>query len=47
MRRWDRIVGSWAVGDYQVLDFAWDETIVDLGSRQAAYEYCANVDFAA
>ncbi|MFI0915369.1 MULTISPECIES: transcriptional regulator [Streptomyces] len=47
VRRWDRIVGSWAAGDHQGLDAAWDDTIVDLGSQWGQYEYVTNVGFAA
>ncbi|MFC0602917.1 transcriptional regulator [Streptomyces palmae] len=47
VRRWDRIVGSWAAGDYQGLDAAWDDTIIDLGSQWGQYEYVTNVGFAA
>lgn len=47
VRRWDRIVGSWAAGDHQSLDAAWQDTIVDLGSQWGQYEYVTNVGFAA
>lgn len=47
VRRWDRIVGSWAAGDRQSLDAAWQDTIVDLGSQWGQYEYVTNVGFAA
>ncbi|MFJ9154165.1 transcriptional regulator [Streptomyces sp. NPDC102270] len=47
VRRWDRIVGSWAAGDHQSLDDAWQDTIVDLGSQWGQYEYVTNVGFAA
>ncbi|MGV9233552.1 transcriptional regulator [Streptomyces nigra] len=47
VRRWDRIVGSWAAGDHQGLDAAWQDTIVDLGSQWGQYEYVTNVGFAA
>ncbi|MET9919199.1 transcriptional regulator [Streptomyces sp. NPDC059605] len=47
VRRWDRIVGSWASGDHQGLDEAWGDTIVDLGSQWGQYEYVTNIGFAA
>lgn len=48
VRRWDRIVGAWAAGDYHGLDAAWtDDILPDLGSQYGAYEYCTNVGFAA
>ncbi len=47
VRRWDKIVASWAAGDYQGLDAAWDDTIVDLCSQWGQYEYVTNVGFAA
>ncbi|MCC3770589.1 transcriptional regulator [Streptomyces sp. UNOC14_S4] len=48
VRRWDRIVGSWAVGDYQGLDDVWTTDVLpDLGSQWGAYEYVTNVGFAA
>jgi hypothetical protein len=47
VRRWDRIVGSWAAGDHQSLDDAWTGPIVDLGSQWGQYEYVTNVGFAA
>ena len=47
VRRWDRIVSSWAAGDHQSLDAAWQDTIVDLGSQWGQYEYVTNVGFAA
>ncbi len=48
VRRWDRIVGSWAVGDYQGLDDVWTTDVLpDLGSQWGQYEFCAGVGFAA
>ncbi|MEC4020506.1 transcriptional regulator [Streptomyces sp. H27-D2] len=47
VRRWDKLVGSWAAGDHQGLDDAWQDTIVDLGSQWGQYEYVTNVGFAA
>ncbi|MFB8038612.1 transcriptional regulator [Streptomyces sp. NPDC056004] len=47
VRRWDRIVETWAVGDHQGLDDAWEDVIVDLGSQWGQYEYVTNVGFAA
>jgi hypothetical protein len=47
VRRWDRIVTTWAAGDAQGLEAAWDDTIVDLGSQWGQYEYVTNVGFAA
>ncbi|MFJ8855657.1 transcriptional regulator [Streptomyces sp. NPDC102437] len=47
VRRWDRIVETWAAGDHQGLDDAWEDTIVDLGSQWGQYEYVTNVGFAA
>ncbi|MET9418354.1 transcriptional regulator [Streptomyces klenkii] len=47
VRRWDRIVGSWAADDFLGLDAAWDDTIVDLGSQWGQYEYVTHVGFAA
>jgi hypothetical protein len=47
VRRWDRIVGSWAAGDHQSFDDAWQDTIVDFGSQLGQYEYVTNVGFAA
>lgn len=48
VRRWDRIVGSWAAGDRQGLDEVWTtEVLWDLGSQWGQYEYVTNVGFAA
>ncbi|WKK24412.1 transcriptional regulator [Streptomyces olivoreticuli] len=48
VRRWDKIVDSWAVGDYQGLDEAWTTDVLpDLGSQWGQYEYVTNVGFAA
>ncbi|WP_406486561.1 transcriptional regulator [Streptomyces sp. NBC_01563] len=47
VRRWDRIVETWAVGDQQGLDDAWGDVIVDLGSQWGQYEYVTNIGFAA
>ncbi|MBC9715742.1 transcriptional regulator [Streptomyces sp. TRM66268-LWL] len=48
VRRWDRIVESWAAGDHASLDTAWTDGILpDLGSQWGAYEYCTSVGFAA
>ncbi|MFJ2884086.1 transcriptional regulator [Streptomyces sp. NPDC086796] len=47
VRRWDRIVESWAAGDHQGLDDAWEDVIVDLGSQWGQYEYVTNIGFAA
>ncbi|MEU5418436.1 transcriptional regulator [Streptomyces sp. NPDC001407] len=48
VRRWDKIVDSWAVGDYQGLDDAWTTDVLpDLGSQWGQYEYVTNVGFAA
>lgn len=48
VRRWDRIVGSWAAGDLRALDAVWTDGILpDLGSQYGAYEYCTSVGFAA
>ncbi|WP_116215270.1 transcriptional regulator [Streptomyces olivoreticuli] len=48
VRRWDRIVGSWAAGDYQGLDDAWTTDVLpDLGSQWGQYEYVTNIGFAA
>jgi hypothetical protein len=42
VRRWGRVVGSWAAGDHQSLDATWQDTIVDLGSQWGQYEYVTN-----
>ncbi|MGW1848848.1 transcriptional regulator, partial [Streptomyces sp. NPDC001966] len=47
VRRWDRIVETWASGDHQGLDDAWEDVIVDLGSQWGQYEYVTNIGFAA
>ncbi|WP_405749007.1 transcriptional regulator [Streptomyces sp. NBC_00012] len=47
VRRWDRIVETWASGDHQGLDDAWANVIVDLGSQWGQYEYVTNIGFAA
>ncbi|MFF0744967.1 transcriptional regulator [Streptomyces sp. NPDC004111] len=47
VRRWDSIVASWASGDIQGLDAAWDDTITDLGSNWGQYEFVTTVGFAA
>ena len=48
VRRWDKIVGSWAVGDHQGLDDAWTADVLpDLGSQWGQYEYVTNIGFAA
>ncbi|MFI9723921.1 transcriptional regulator [Streptomyces sp. NPDC052396] len=48
VRRWDKIVGSWAAGDYRGLDDAWTTDVLpDLGSQWGQYEYVTNVGFAA
>lgn len=47
VRRWDRIVETWASGDQQGLDDAWEDVIVDLGSQWGQYEYVTNIGFAA
>ncbi|MEU1202162.1 transcriptional regulator [Streptomyces sp. NPDC005813] len=48
VRRWDRIVESWAVGDEAALDEAWiSDVVVDLGSQWGQYEYVTNIGFAA
>ncbi|GAA0445103.1 transcriptional regulator [Streptomyces sp. NPDC046215] len=47
VRRWDRIVDTWAADDPQGLDDAWGDTIVDLGSQWGQYEYVTNIGFAA
>ncbi|MGW2370185.1 transcriptional regulator [Streptomyces sp. NPDC001667] len=48
VRRWDKIVGSWAAGDYQGLDDEWTADVLpDLGSQWGQYEYVTNVGFAA
>ncbi|MGW1848775.1 transcriptional regulator, partial [Streptomyces sp. NPDC001966] len=47
IRRWDRIVETWAAGDHQGLDDAWGDVIVDLGSQWGQYEYVTNIGFAA
>ncbi|MFF7048220.1 hypothetical protein ACFY94_07655 [Streptomyces griseorubiginosus] len=45
VRRWDRIVAVWAVGDDQELDDAWVDQVIDFGWGQ--YEYVTNIGFAA
>ncbi|MGW3108344.1 transcriptional regulator [Streptomyces sp. NPDC001100] len=48
VRRWDRIVASWAAGDHQGLDDAWTADVLpDLGSQWGQYEYVTNIGFAA
>ncbi|MGW2083324.1 transcriptional regulator, partial [Streptomyces sp. NPDC001939] len=48
VRRWDRIVGAWADGDFQGLDAAWTgDVLPDLGSQWGQYEYVTNIGFAA
>ncbi|WP_019064880.1 hypothetical protein [Streptomyces prunicolor] len=48
VRRWDKIVGSWAAGDHQGLDEAWTADVLpDLGSQWGQYEYVKNIGFAA
>ncbi|MGW7412764.1 transcriptional regulator [Streptomyces sp. NPDC054863] len=47
VRRWDKIVGSWAASDKTGLEAAWDDVIGDLGSNWGQYEYVTNVGFAA
>ncbi|MGA5134782.1 transcriptional regulator [Streptomyces olivoreticuli] len=48
VRRWDKIVDSWAAGDHQGLDEAWTTDVLpDLGSQWGQYEYVTNVGFAA
>ncbi|MEU5431504.1 transcriptional regulator [Streptomyces olivoreticuli] len=48
VRRWDKIVGSWAAGDDQGLDAAWTTDVLpDLGSQWGQYEYVTNIGFAA
>jgi hypothetical protein len=48
VRRWDKIVGSWAAGDHQGLDDAWTTGVLpDLGSQWGQYEYVTNIGFAA
>ncbi|MEU8548887.1 transcriptional regulator [Streptomyces roseoverticillatus] len=48
VRRWEKIVGSWAAGDYQGLDDAWTADVLpDLGSQWGQYEYVTNIGFAA
>ncbi|GAA3289097.1 hypothetical protein GCM10020295_00140 [Streptomyces cinereospinus] len=40
VRRWDKIVASWAAGDHQGLDDAWTADVLpDLGSQWGQYEY--------
>ncbi|GAA0455088.1 hypothetical protein GCM10009544_17280 [Streptomyces stramineus] len=47
VRRWDKIVTSWAAGDQQGLDDAWPtEVLPDLGSQWGQYEYVTNIGFA-
>ncbi|MET9647669.1 transcriptional regulator [Streptomyces syringium] len=48
VRRWDKIVTSWAAGDHQGLDDAWTTDVLpDLGSQWGQYEYVTNIGFAA
>lgn len=48
VRRWDKIVGSWAAGDHQGLDAVWTADVLpDLGSQWGQYEYVTNIGFAA
>ncbi|MFI7876130.1 MULTISPECIES: transcriptional regulator [Streptomyces] len=48
VRRWDKIVASWAAGDHQGLDDAWTADVLpDLGSQWGQYEYVKNIGFAA
>ncbi|MBO0651263.1 transcriptional regulator [Streptomyces triculaminicus] len=48
VRRWDRIVASWAAGDDQGLDDTWTTDVLpDLGSQWGQYEYVTNIGFAA
>ncbi|GAA0480110.1 transcriptional regulator [Streptomyces stramineus] len=48
IRRWDKIVSSWAAGDHQALDDTWTADVLpDLGSQWGQYEYVTNVGFAA
>ncbi|MFJ9742806.1 transcriptional regulator [Streptomyces sp. NPDC101166] len=48
VRRWDRIVGTWAAGDHRGLDDAWTvDVLPDLGSQWGQYEYVENIGFAA
>ncbi|MFI9116961.1 transcriptional regulator [Streptomyces venezuelae] len=46
VRRWDRIVEAWTVGDYDRLDDIWVADVVqDLGSQWGQYEYVSNLGF--
>ncbi|MEV0263900.1 transcriptional regulator [Streptomyces sp. NPDC050617] len=48
VRRWDRIVASWAAGDHQDLEDTWTADVLpDLGSQWGQYEYVTNIGFAA
>ncbi|MBB5121866.1 hypothetical protein AF335_09405 [Streptomyces eurocidicus] len=48
VRRWDRIVTSWAAGDHQGLDDTWTTDVLpDLGSQWGQYEYVTSIGFAA
>ncbi|MFD8573333.1 transcriptional regulator [Streptomyces sp. NPDC059639] len=48
VRRWDRIVQAWSVGDGAALDDAWvNDVVVDLGSQWGEYEYVTAIGFAA
>jgi hypothetical protein len=47
IRRWNRIVETWAARDDQALDDAWIDQIIDLGSHWGQYEYVTNIGFAA
>ncbi|MET9104040.1 transcriptional regulator [Streptomyces antibioticus] len=48
VRRWDKIVGSWAAGDHQGLHDTWTTDVLpDLGSQWGQYEYVTNIGFAA
>ncbi|MEU0354344.1 transcriptional regulator [Streptomyces cyaneofuscatus] len=48
VRHWDSVVQAWASGDGEGMDRAWfDDITTDLGSDHGAYEYVANIGFAA
>ncbi|MFJ2789056.1 MULTISPECIES: transcriptional regulator [unclassified Streptomyces] len=48
VRKWDRIVSTWAAGDHAAMEDVWtDEVVQDLGSQWGAYEYVSNIGFSA
>ncbi|MBB1262428.1 transcriptional regulator [Streptomyces alkaliterrae] len=47
IRHWDAIINAWAKGDSRMLDDAWIDQMVELGSQWGKYEYVTSVGFSA